>query len=167
MHPTKPLTVLALSIMAAGPAVAAEIPATIAVPGEILVATVHAEGAQVYECKTDASGKHAWQFREPIATLLMAGRTVGRHYAGPHWEMADGSVVGAKVSGRAPSVSASDIPLLRLDVSSHRGRGELSDVTTIQRLNTRGGIAEGACDHAGDLLSVPYTADYAFYRKRD
>ena len=77
----------------------AEMPEAIATPGQTLVATVHAEGAQVYECKTDASGRLAWQFREPIATLLIDGKTVGRHYAGPNWEMADGSAVVAKVAG--------------------------------------------------------------------
>src|SRR5262245_31229214 len=58
----------------------AEMPEAIAAPGQTLVATIHAEGAQVYECKADASGKLAWQFREPIATLLIDGKTVGRHY---------------------------------------------------------------------------------------
>jgi len=62
---------------------AAQVPDTIAVPGETVVATFHAEGAQIYDCKADASGKLAWQFREPIATLLRDGATVGRHYAGP------------------------------------------------------------------------------------
>src|SRR2546421_10876903 len=37
-------------------------------------------------------------FREPIATLLLDGKTVGRHYAGPNWEHADGSAVVAKVA---------------------------------------------------------------------
>jgi Protein of unknown function (DUF3455) len=44
--------------------------------------TVHAEGAQIYECKVN-SGKLVWQFREPIAALIADGKTVGRHYAGP------------------------------------------------------------------------------------
>ena len=41
----------------------------------------------------------------------------------------------------------------------------LSGVTTIQRLNTSGGKASGPCPRAGALFSVPYAADYAFYRK--
>lgn len=143
---------------------AGELPEAIAVSGQNLVATVHAEGAQVYECAEDA-GKLTWKFREPIATLLVAGKTVGRHYAGPHWEMADGSIVSAKVSGRAPGASKDDIPLLRLDVASHGGKGQLDEVATVLRLNTKGGVAEGACRTAGAFLSVPYSADYAFYRK--
>ena len=118
----------------------------IATPGETLVATIHAEGAQVYECKADASGKLSWQFREPIATLLVDGKTVGRHYAGPNWELADGSAVVGKVAGRAPGATAKDIPLLKLEVTSQRGTGRLTGVTTIQRLNTKGGVAEGPCE---------------------
>jgi uncharacterized protein DUF3455 len=159
--PAIAFAVLALPFAAAR----AEVPEAIAAPGQTLVATVHAEGAQVYECKADTSGKLAWAFREPIATLVADGKTVGRHFAGPTWEMADGSAVVAKVAGRAPGASAQDIPLLKLEVVSQRGNGQLSGVTTVQRLDTRGGTAEGPCGHAGAFLSVPYAADYAFYRK--
>lgn len=143
----------------------AEISDPIAVRGEALIATAHAVGSQVYECKANADGKLAWQFREPIATLFIDGKTVGRHYAGPHWEMTDGSVVRAKVAGNAPGASRNDIPLLKLEVTEQRGSGQLSGVTTIQRINTRGGVAEPACATVGAFLSVPYTADYAFYRR--
>ncbi len=51
------------------------------------------------------------KFREPIATLMIDGKTVGRHFAGPIWEMTDGSAVGAKVSAQAPGATANDIPL--------------------------------------------------------
>ena len=156
------LAFLILPLSVAG----AQVPDAIAAPGETLVANIHAEGAQVYECKADASGKLAWQFREPIATLLVDGKTVGRHYAGPNWELADGSAVTAKVAARAPGATAKDIPLLKLDVASQRGTGQLIGVTTIQRLNTKGGVAEGPCERAGAFLNVPYSADYAFYRKK-
>ena len=157
---------LTLALLVLMPSMAAaNLPDTIAAPNETLVATIHAEGAQVYECKADASGKLAWQFREPIATLIVDGKTVGRHYAGPNWELADGSAVVGKVAGRAPGASAQDIPLLKLEVTSRRGTGQLSGITTVQRLNTKGGVAEGACDRAGAFLNVPYSADYTFHRK--
>lgn len=147
------------------PAAAAELPDTIAAPGEVLIFKAHAVGAQVYECKFDSTGNLIWEFREPIATLFVGSDTVGRHYAGPTWEMADGSAVVAKVSGRAAGASPNDIPLLKLAVATESGAGQLTGITTIQRLNTRGGVAEGACDSSGALLSVPYAADYAFYSK--
>ena len=154
-----------LSMRVIAPSAAAEVPETIAARGETLIATVHATGAQVYECMTNSEGKLAWQFREPIATLMIDGKTVGRHFAGPVWEMADGSAVSAKVSAQAPGATANDIPLLRLDVAARHGSGLLSGVTTIQRLNTNGGRADAACDAPGTFLSVPYSADYAFYKK--
>jgi hypothetical protein len=141
------------------------LPAAIAAPGEAVVLTVHAEGAQVYECKAGADGKLAYAFREPIATLFVDAKTVGRHYAGPTWEHSDGSAVVAKAAGNAPGATASDIPWLKLDVTAGRGNGVLSGVTTVQRINTKGGKLEGACDQAGSFRSAPYSAEYVFLRK--
>ena len=144
---------------------AAQLPPPIAAPGETVIVTFYAQGAQVYECKAGADGKLAWAFREPIATLLLSGKTVGRHYAGPNWEHIDGSAVVGKVVANAPGKTASDIPWLRLEATSHRGRGTLSGVTTIQRINTEGGVLTGACEKAGAFRSVPYATDYVFLQK--
>jgi hypothetical protein len=146
-------------------AVSAQVPPAIAAPGENAVVTLHAEGAQVYECKAGNDGKLAWAFREPIATLILDGKTVGRHYAGPTWEHADGCAVVAKAAANVAGQTANDIPWLKLEVTAHRGAGLLSDVTTVQRINTRGGVHAGACDRAGALHSAPYAADYVFLRK--
>jgi hypothetical protein len=141
------------------------LPDAIAAPGEAVVLSVHAEGAQVYECKVGGDGKPAWAFREPIATLLLGGKTVGRHYAGPSWEHIDGSAVVGKVAGSAPGATPGDIAWLKLDVVSRRGSGVLSDVTTVQRINTQGGKLEGACETPGTFRNAPYSADYVFLRK--
>src|SRR5712672_618259 len=143
------------------------IPDAIAASGETVVLTLHAEGAQVYECKAGADGKLSWAFREPIATLLLDGKTVGRHYAGPNWEHSDGSAVTGKAVGNAPGATPKDIPWLKLEVISSRGSGVLSGVTTVQRINTQGGKLDGACDKAGSFHSAPYAADYVFLRKAD
>ena len=160
------LTSLLLSAaLASARAAETPLPAAIAAPGQAIVLAVHAEGAQVYECKAGADGKLSWAFREPIATLLADGKTVGRHYAGPSWEHADGSAVVGKVAGNAPGATPNDIPWLKLDVASRRGSGILSDVTTVQRIHTQGGKLEGACDTVGTYRSAPYSADYVFLRK--
>jgi hypothetical protein len=162
-------TVLALLLLSGLPvsATAAEtpLPDAIAAGGETIVLTVHAEGAQVYECKAGADGKLGWAFREPIATLLVDGKTIGRHYAGPNWEHSDGSAVVGKATGNAPGATSSDIPWLKLEVVSRRGSGVLSGVTTVQRINTKGGKLDGACDQPGTFRSAPYSADYVFLRK--
>jgi hypothetical protein len=129
------------------------------------VLTLHAEGAQVYECKAGADGRSTWVFREPIATLLQGGKTVGRHTAGPNWEYNDGSAVVGKAIANVPGATPNDIPWLKLEVVSHRGSGLLSGVTTVLRINTKGGKLEGACDSAGTFQNAPYSADYVFLRK--
>ena len=141
------------------------LPEAIAAPGETPMLTLHAEGAQVYECKTGYDGALAWALREPIATLLADGKTVGRHYAGPNWEYGDGSAVVGQVVGTAPGSVANDIPWLKLGVTSRRGNGVLSPATTVQRINTMGGKLNGACYKPGTYESVPYSADYVFLRK--
>jgi len=143
----------------------AQMPAAIAAPGDAVVATYHAQGAQIYECKAAADGKLAWTFREPIASLFLDGKTLGRHYAGPNWEHMDGSAVVGKVVANAPGAGANDIPWLKLDVASQRGNGTLTGVTTIQRINTQGGRLQGPCDKAGTFKSEAYAADYVFLRK--
>jgi Protein of unknown function (DUF3455) len=76
---TAALSLLLLGSLTSVSAAEAPLPDAIAAPGETVVLSVHAEGAQVYECKAGADGKLAWAFREPIATLLLDGKTIGRH----------------------------------------------------------------------------------------
>ena len=97
--------------------------------------------------------------------MLLDGKSVGRHFAGPSWEHVDGSAVVGKAVANAPGQTAADIPWLKLEVTSHRGSGMLSGITTVQRLNTRGGVHAGGCDNSGALYSAPYSADYVFLKK--
>ena len=159
------LTVFLLTASLVSASAQTPLPDAIAAPGETVVLTLHAEGAQVYECKAAGDGKLAWAFREPIATLLLNGKTVGRHYAGPTWEHIDSSAVTGKAVGNAPAETASDIPWLKLTVTSGRGTGILSGVTTVQRINTIGGKPDGECVKAGTYSNAPYSADYVFLRK--
>jgi Protein of unknown function (DUF3455) len=140
-------------------------PGAIAAPGETVVLSTHAQGSQVYVCKSNADGELVWTFSEPLAALTVDGRVVGRHYAGPTWEHIDGSAVVGKVAASAPGAAAGDIAWLKLEVVSHRGNGVLTDVTTVQRIHTLGGKLEGVCEKAGNSLSMPYAADYVFLRK--
>src|SRR5215210_8635902 len=158
-------TVVVSTTLALSSTATAQVPDAIAAAGETAVLTVHAEGAQVYECKADAGGKLVWAFREPVATLILEGKTVGRHYAGPTWEHSDGSAVMAKAVARAPGVAQRDIPWLKLEVTERRGSGILGDVSTIQRINTQGGATDGTCERGGALLSMPYSSTYVFLRK--
>jgi hypothetical protein len=132
---------------------------------EILV-TLHAAGAQVYRCSPpvapQSQGQLVWSFREPIATLMLENKTVGRHYAGPTWEMGDDSLVRARVVETRPGATPDDIPVLVLSTAERSGDGILVRSKTVRRINTKGGVLAGACNSAGELRSVPYEADYVF-----
>jgi hypothetical protein len=154
-----------LSAAPAAPQVApVSAPAAFGVVDRAPILVVHGVGAQIYECKAAAGGALGWAFREPIATLVRGGQTVGHHYAGPTWELTGGDAVVGKQSAAAPGATADDVPLLKLDVAEHRGSGILKDAKLVLRLNTRGGVLKGACPKAGELRAAPYSADYAFLR---
>jgi hypothetical protein len=128
--------------------------------GEKLALVVPAKGVQIYECRN-----HAWAFVGPEADLYDAeGKRIGRHYAGPHWEAADGSKVVGSVKARAEAQSGGDIPWLLLDAKSVGRDGVFSKVTSIQRVATVGGIAPGReCGEPGAKARIGYTADYYFF----
>ena len=158
-------TMILVSCSATASAQTTQIPDAIAAKGETVVLTVHADGAQVYDCRAGEGGKLSWQFREPIATLIQDGKTIGHHYVGPTWEHADGSRVVGRPVARANGATQKDIPWLKLEVVEARGAGALAVVTAIQRINTQGGQIDGACEKAGATLAAPYAADYVFLKK--
>jgi hypothetical protein len=127
---------------------------------------VHAKGDQVYTCKADGA-QTAWALKEPDAQLFdKDGKPFGKHFAGPSWEAADGSRITGKAAANAPSPEADSIPWLMVKVVSHSGTGILGPVTSLQRINTKGGKAPASgCDatHVGQETRVPYSADYVFY----
>lgn len=145
-----------------------DVPDSIQAPAGSKVALyVHATGSQIYACQASAEGKFAWTLRGPDADLHdRKDKMIGHHSAGPTWKLNDGSEVTAKAAAHVDSLDPDSVPWLLLNVVSHSGKGELSDVTAIQRVRTHGGMppAEG-CDaaHANAETKSNYTADYYFY----
>jgi hypothetical protein len=133
---------------------------------EQLLLQVRAQGDQIYICKSDAP-RFTWTLKAPDAQLFDKNdKPFGRHFAGPSWEATDGSRVTGKAVANSPSPDANSIPWLLVTIVSRDGSGVLSRVTTIQRLNTKGGKApESGCDssHVSQEVRVPYSADYRFY----
>jgi hypothetical protein len=140
------------------------LPASIAVKGGFPLVQLQGAGAQIYVCAKDAAGALNWTFREPVASLLEEGKTVGRHFVGPTWEFADGSRVVGEVVGKAPGATAKDIPWLKLSVEQSPTSGLVAGATSVLRIDTKGGVFEGACDSEGELHSEPYTATYVFVK---
>jgi hypothetical protein len=136
---------------------------------ESLAMIVPAKGVQIYECRArqDQAGGYDWAFVAPEADLFDArGNRTGRHYAGPHWEATDGSKILGTVKERADAPVADAIPWLLLAAKSVGPEGSFSKVTSIQRVNTVGGVAPKAgCSQAaaGTPARITYTADYYFF----
>jgi hypothetical protein len=156
-----------LAVIFGGAVGAQQVPEALRAPGnEQLVVQVHAKGDQIYSCKVDGA-QPGWTLKAPDAQLFDEdGKAFGKHFAGPSWEASDGSRVVGKAAANAPSPDANSIPWLLVKVVSHEGEGVLAQVTSIQRLNTKGGKAPASgCDaaHAGQEVRVPYTADYLFF----
>jgi len=131
---------------------------------ESLKRVISAKGVQIYQCRDQK-----WVFVAPEAQLFdSSGNLVGRHFAGPTWEASgDGSKVVGTTKSRADAPAAGAIPWLLLGTKSVGGSGYFSDVTSIQRVATAGGVAPaGDCSGTGAQARVPYTADYYFFHAK-
>ena len=150
-------------------ATAPDVPDQIKAPaGEKLVFRAHASGAQIYVCQQGADGKSQWTLKAPDAQLHdWKGAVIGHHYAGPTWQHHDGSEVTGKTSAKVDSPDPDSIPWLLLTATAHSGAGVFAQVTSIQRIHTKGGLAPAAasCDSSklGTEEKIPYKGDYYFY----
>ncbi len=145
------------------------VPEAIRAPaGERLVLATHATGAQIYLCASAADGQSQWTLKAPDAELHDGkGAVIGHHYAGPAWKLNDGSEVTGKALAHVNSPDPQSIAWLLLSVVSHAGKGVLTAVTHIQRINTHGGQPPPAtqCDATkrNSETRSAYSADYYFY----
>ncbi|RZU42255.1 DUF3455 domain-containing protein [Edaphobacter modestus] len=114
-------------------------------------------GDQVYGC---VNGH--WTLKTPDAKLLnQEGAVIGRHFAGPTWQLNDGSWVKGKAVAQQVAPDATAVPWLLLE--SVGGAGRLGTVRFIQRTGTQGGNApDGSCSQSA-VRRVPYTATYSFF----
>src|SRR5215213_4639231 len=144
---------------------APDVPGAIAVTGdEKPFLTAHAEGVQIYACRSGA-----WALVAPRATLYGdRGQVIASHFGGPTWEARDGSsVIGRRVNGITVDAGSIQWLLLSRDSSSVGFDGDrLTPTTHIQRINTVGGLppAATACVMEGNRVEVPYEADYVFWK---
>jgi hypothetical protein len=163
------LLTLTAAAGAQGAAAPPAVPDAIKAPaGEQLVLVGHASGSQIYVCGPGADGKPQWTLKAPEAQLRDArGTVIIHHSAGPSWKHNDGSSVTGKAVAKVAAPEADSIPWLLLSVVSHDGSGVLAHITSIQRINTKGGQPPPAakCDASKQSLEtwIPYTADYYFY----
>jgi hypothetical protein len=179
MPETSNVTVFLLALFIAGCASQQPALSPVAVPDKLkpgadesLAMIVAAKGVQIYECRAskDKPGEYAWAFVAPEADLFDArGTKIGRHYAGPHWESADGSKIVGTVKENAAAPAADAIPWLLLTAKSVGPEGAFSKFTSVQRVSTAGGVApKSGCSQAaaGTPARINYTADYYFFTRK-
>jgi hypothetical protein len=139
---------------------------------QTLALETHATGVQIHDCKPSKDGpaRFEWVFRAPEADLFdAAGKQIGKHYAGPTWELNDGSKVVGEVKARDDGPDVNAIPWLLMSAKSTSGVGVLGQTVSVQRLQTVGGKAPvDGCSQAqaGKEARVPYSATYYFYAAR-
>ena len=139
--------------------------------GNTVVLETTGVGVLNYECRANvaATGTIGWTLVSPKADLIdRTGKTVGS-YSGPPatWTHMDGSsVVGTQVS-LSPVVGSNNIALQLSRGTPGMNAGVLQNISYIQRVNTKGGQdLSKACTQAdiGDKLTLPYQADYIFWK---
>ena len=137
--------------------------------GQRITLEAQATGVQIYECNVSKSdpARFEWIFKSPQAVLYDgAGKEIGKHYAGPTWELNDGSKAVGEAIARDDGPDPNAIPWLLLKAKSASGDGVLGKTQSVQRLRTVGGKAPApGCtrEQAGSEARMPYKATYYFY----
>ena len=169
-------TILSLLVLAAVPAVAAISPPGGLAPGlrasaaEEAAFVLSANGVHIYQCKmVDANGRFGWVFTNPDATLYENGRSVATLKTPNLWEsLSDRSSVSGVVRG-TQAAGGGNLPWFAMNAQPIGDSGMFAGVTSIQRVNTQGGVAPaGGCGPAADGAEsrVAFSADYYFYKRR-
>ena len=139
--------------------------------GNVVALETTGVGVLNYECRTNvaATGQIGWTLVTPKADLIdRTGKTIGT-YSGPPatWTHNDGSTVIGTQLALAPAIGGNNIALQLSKGTPGMNAGAMQNVTYIQRINTKGGQdLSKACGPAdvGDKLTLPYQADYIFWK---
>lgn len=159
----------ASSAIAAKPFSQADLPPSIQVPaGHSVAWETVGIGDITYECKAAKSGEKGqveWTFAGPKAVLNdRQGKQVGTYYGPPAtWEAADGSKLTGTQLAVAPAGDG-NLPYQLVQTNPVVGDGALKGVTHIQRVALKGGVAPKQSCTLGERTTVPYQADYIFWK---
>ena len=145
------------------------LPMAIGVPaGHKVALETTATGILNYECRVTAGGPFAWTLMSPQANLLdRTGKDVVA-YSGPpaKWTHMDGSsIVGTQIA--VASNGEFNLPMQLARAEPSMGAGALQNISFIQRIKTKGGVEKTkpcTTANAGEKVTLPYQADYIFWR---
>ncbi len=139
--------------------------------GNVVALETTAVGNLTYVCRNDipVAGSMGWALVTPSAKLYSReGQEIGT-YSGPPatWRLNDGSsVVGTQVAIE-PVVGGIHIPLQLSTAQSGPTPGMLSNITYVQRVNTKNGadfVTNCTQSELGKTVVRPYSADYIFWK---
>jgi hypothetical protein len=143
------------------------VPPDLATPSDQELAfTLTGKGVQIYvwSAVPGEANKFAWILKAPEADLFdVSGKMVGRHFAGPTWELNDGGKVIGHVKAKVDAPDGKGIPWLLLEAVQASG-ATMGKAKSIQRVDTVGGNAPAPADatKSGAEQKVEYTATYNF-----
>jgi hypothetical protein len=132
---------------------------------------LNGNGVYIYQCRQSALNPnfYEWSFVVPDATLYDGTRSVARHATvGVYESTSDRSSVSGVVRSTQGS-GAGNLPWVTIRAQPLSEQGMFAGITSIQRVNTRGGAAPGGgCGpgNEGAETAVAFQADYYFYRLR-
>ena len=160
-----PLAAVALGGMLAG----CNVPDIDPPAGEVPIMTIVAHGVQIHECRASSAEPPAWTLVAPEADLFdLYGRRIGHHGAGPSWHHEDGSGFVGTVRARLTSPAPRSVPWLLLSASPRSAEGKFSRVSSVQRLNTVGGlppVAGCSTSTLGQRVHMAYRAHYVLHER--
>ncbi len=126
---------------------------------------MHGTGAQIFRCEPRADVLR-WTYRQPEAQLRDdSGKIAVRHDANQFFEHTDGSRLVGEVAEHVPAPNDNALPWLLIKTHSF-GKGALTGVDYVQRIDTVGGMPPESCDPSqiNQLLRVPFSAEFVFFR---
>eukprot|EP00250_Pteridium_aquilinum_P011711 c20256_g1_i2 orf=304-1371(-) len=171
-------------------------PAIVPPDGNVPILSFVGKGVQIYQCSHSQANESSYVFQGAEAELFASGdklnkaqykRRWGYHYFLPHPDGEGGkptfsllaspsdndssiptSTSTFKIISNVTAASPKNIPSLLLRATSHSGNGPLSMMSYAQRINTVGGVAPaGQCKMQGEILRVPYRAQYRFWSQAE
>lgn len=140
-------------------------------PDEEPAFVLSADGVHVYECRLSGGNPNvaAWFLVTPDATLFEGTRSVGVHKSANLWESSSDRSSVSGVVRSTQGAGAANLPWVLYRAQPLGTSGMFAGVTSIQRVNTVGGLAPaGGCSatNLGAETRVAYKADYYFYKRR-
>jgi len=147
------------------------LPARLHAPdNEVPAFMLSGNGVMIYQCQASFTNPnaYAWSLVAPDATLYDGGHEVARTTSPNLIEaLSDGSSVSGVVRGAQAASGA--LPWTMAQAQPVGETGIFAGVSSMQRVNTRGGVppASGCnADNTGAEARVAFSADYYFYKRR-